>query len=298
VSVANSINASKNFGSFLFMGYLAPTSSAPTGSTLTLTQNIEAANYNNTLNVVFMFTIPVTSANYVTWSATDGTGLGLIGGCGLTISNTAGQYPEMLPMMVMASTNYNAVNSVQNYEFQQSSSLTASVTSQTVANALNAASVNYYGQTQTAGVFLNFYQQGVLLGIASDPLDMNVYANEVWLKDAVAAALMNLLIGLPVLSANAQGRGQILTTLQTPVNRALLNGTISVGKPLTTTQIQYITLQSGSANAWYQVQNGGYWLNAAIIPDPNNAGKYIATYTLIYSKDDVIRLVNGTNSLI
>ncbi len=120
------------------------------------------------------------------------------------------EFPEMFPMMIEAATNYDGVNAVQNYEFQQVAGLTPSVSDDSTANAYDAINVNYYGVTQTAGQQIAFYQQGKLQGLITDPKDMNTYVNEIWLKDAATVAIMNLLLALNQISANAQGRSQIL----------------------------------------------------------------------------------------
>lgn len=285
-SLTASSNASDNFGTFAFV------------PTLTLDQVIEAATWNDAQNVKYMYLVPVESTDVATWSSPS-TGVGSIGGVGLTLlSGVSDEYPEMLPMMIEAATDYESVNAVQNYMFQQSSLLTPSVTSDSTANTMDAARVNYYGQTQSAGQFLSFYQRGVLMGIATDPLDMNTYANEQWLKNAATSAIMNLLLALPTVSANAQGRSQLIATLQSVINQALFNGTISVGKTLTNTQIVAITQITGDANAYYQVQTSGYWVNCVIVPLETDPVTYEAQYTLVYAKNDAIRKVQGTHVLI
>lgn len=224
---------------------------------------------------------------------------------GLTLSNNASgsatesltfstlQFPEQVPMMIEASTNYAGLNSVQNYEFQQFPGLTPSVLTDADANTYDALRINYYGVTQAAGQQVAFYQQGLMMGLITNPLDQNVYVNEIWLKDAAGAAIMNLLLAVTQVPANAQGRNQILAILQGVINQALVNGTISVGKTLTPTQQGAITTITGDPTAWYQVQNTGYWVDVEINPTT-----FTATYTLIYSKDDVIRKVVGTHTLI
>jgi Protein of unknown function (DUF3383) len=210
----------------------------------------------------------------------------------------------MFPMMIEAATNYAAFNSVQNYEFQQVAGLTPSVNTDTQANLYDYSSggigVNYYGVTQQAGASIAFYQQGVLQGasVVGNITDMNAYVNEIWLKDAATAAIMTLLLVSPQVPANTQGRNMILGILQSVVNQALNNGTISVGKTLTANQQMYITSATGDPLAWHQVQNNGYWLDVVITATGTNPVVYTATYTLIYSKDDVIRMVNGTHTLI
>ncbi len=213
----------------------------------------------------------------------------------------AGQYPEMFPMMIEAATNYDGVNTVQNYMYQQVAGLTPLVTTDSNANLFDALAINYYGQTQTAGNQISFYQRGLLQGsaVVTNITDMTAYVNEIWLKDAISVAIINLLLSLTQLPANNQGRIQLLAIIQSIINQALTNGVISVDKTLSANQIAFIIANTGDPKAWYQVQNSGYWIDVVISPIPNVLPtQYQATYTLIYSKDDVIRLVNGQDFLI
>jgi len=206
------------------------------------------------------------------------------------------QFPEQIPMMVEAATDYYARNSVQNYMFQGPfAGVFPSVVTDEAKNQYDAVSVNYYGNTQQAGDPVNFYQIGVLQGASPSPLDMTTYVNEIWLKDAITTEILNMFVTSNQIPANTQGRAQILAGLQSVINTALANGTISANKTLSSAQRMFITAQTNDDNAWYQVQSIGYWVDCAII---NNAGVYSAKYTLIYSKDDVIRLVNGQDILI
>ena len=352
-ALTTSADNSTNFGSFLFLNNL----------NVSLANARLAAAWNQTQNVLYLYTVQVSSANASSWS-NQSTGIGGYGGCCLTLAFTSFQqvgtltssaatvsglldtsnmtvgmpvtatdlpagttiltipsttsltlsanatgsgteeltffpleFPEQLPMMIEAATNYYAINSVQNYMFQQASGLSASVTTNALANTYDAEFINYYGQTQNAGTQISFYQRGVMLGqnVGSNIKDMTAYVNEIWLKDAVSVAFMNLLLALTQIPANAQGQAQLLTVLQDVLNQALTNGTISVGKTLSTAQKVYIGSATGDQDAWYQVQNSGYWANIEIILVDSD---YVAQYTLIYSKDDTIRLVEGTQTLI
>lgn len=264
-------------------------------ATLTLDQVIAVSTVNDPLNVQFWLTTTVTQANAATWYAA----LAGFSGTSLTLAPLSTEYPQLLPAAVAAATNYDARNSVQNFMYQQGT-LTPSVTDDATADAMDAARVNYYGRTQTAGQFIQFYQRGVMMGLATDPVDMNVYANEAWLKDFAGAAIMSLLLSVARVPANQTGRGQLLAVLQSVIDQALFNGTISVAKPLNTTQKLYITNLTGDENAWQQVYNSGYWLDVALdsYVTQDSRTEWKATYTLIYSKDDAIRKVEGSHVLI
>lgn len=278
-TLTDSAQASDDFGTFLFM------------PALSVDQIVEAATWNKAQNVKYIYCVPVITANTAAYI----TALEELGGTGVTLSDFSDQYPEEIPMEILAATNYNAPNAVQNYMYQQVSGITPGVTTDSVADSLDAGRINYYGRTQSAGQFIDFYQRGVLMGIASDPLDMNVYANEIWLKDALGAALMTLLLSLNEVPANSQGRSMILSTLQSVINEALNNGVISVGKTLSNEQKMFITEITADPQAYYQVQTIGYWVNVTFVLVGN---EYEAVYTLVYSKDDIIRKVVGSNVLI
>jgi hypothetical protein len=224
---------------------------------------------------------------------------GALGGVGVTLdSPVADEYPELLPAAILAATDYSR-RSTQNYMYQQAA-LTPSVTTASESDALDLSRCNYYGQTQTGGQRINFYQRGVLMGGATDATDMNVYANEIWLKDAAGARIMSLLLALPKVSANRQGRAQLRAVLQDVIDAALINGVISVGKPLNVIQKLDIIELSNDPLAWVQVQNSGYWvtvdLQSYVTQDSRTEWK--AVYTLIYSKDDTVRKVEGSHILI
>jgi hypothetical protein len=170
----------------------------------------------------------------------------------------------------------------------QQFNLTPSVTNQADFDTYTALRINFYGNTETAGQLINFYMKGYMMGLATSPQFQNLYSNEIWLKDAIAASLLNLFLALSQIPANNTGRSQ-----------ALANGTISVGKALTTTQKLYIGQITGSATAWQQVQNVGYWVNVVFVQSVvNGVAQYKAVYTLVYSKDDVILKIEGSDILI
>ena len=54
------------------------------------------------------------------------------------------QFPEQLPTMIEASTDYTGINTVQNYMFQQATGLTPTVNTDSDANTYDAVAVNYY----------------------------------------------------------------------------------------------------------------------------------------------------------
>lgn len=279
-----SADITTNFGSFAVIPVMV------------LNEVIAAATWNSGNNVSYMFCCPFVddATGEAIYAAITG-----LEGTALTYAPTAGQYDEMCPMMLMAATDYTRRNAVMNYMFN-SFNLSPKVTSDAHANTLDAIRGNYYGVTQTAGQQIAFYQRGKMLGDPTAPSDQNVYANECWLKDAAQAEIMTALLALAQIPANSTGRGQLLAILQTPIQAGLFNGTISVGKPLSVVQQLAVSNFTGDPTAWRQVQAIGYWVDVTIVPVVGAGGdtEFVAEYTLVYSKDDTIRKVDGSHVLI
>lgn len=279
-----SADASNNFASFLFI------------PSLMNEQIIELAQWNDTQNVMYMYLVPCDADNAETLSAA------LIGysGVSLTLTSLSNEYDEMIPGIILAATDYTKRNSSQNYMYQQFPELTAKVTTTALSNTYDNLRVNYYGQTQTAGQRIAFYQRGVMMGGSQDLVDHNIYGNEIWLKDTVASKILSLLLSVSRIPANDNGRSQLLAVIQNNIDDALFNGTISVGKTLTQVQKLYITEITDDEQAWQQVQNIGYWIDCQMQSYVTQDGRteFKAVYTLIYSKDDAIRKVEGTHTLI
>ncbi len=271
-----------NFGSF---GFIA---------TLVASQILEVATVNAGFNNLFMYSIPAISSTVTAIQAA----VSGIGGCTVTLTSDGDstQYEEMDPMLVMGATDYTAVNGTQNYMFQQFPGQVPVVTTDAAAATYDALKVNYYANTQQSGQLVNLYQRGVMNGGSTSPPDQNTYANECWLKGAMQSALMTLLLDLNKISANLRGQSQVLAIVQSIIQQAVSNGTISVGRTLTPTEKLFITNATGDQNAWQQVQNLGYVvttnITTVVITGITN---YIINYVLIYASDVVVRKITGAD---
>ena len=273
-----------SFGSFSFPG------------TLALSEVVELAQYNASLNLKYMYLQSVSSADAQTVSAAV---LG-IPSVGLVLNATAGQYKEALPQAIMAATNYTRRNATVNYMYRQLGALTADVTTNADANLYDGLRVSYYGETANAGQKIAFFQRGFLCGGATDALDMNVHANEQWLKAYLTARLLSLQLSLGKIPANNEGRGYVLGQVTDAANLAKFNGTIIAGKNITVAQQIAITQISGDPEAWRDVQASGYWADAIVVERTGETGvtEYVVNYVLAYSKNDVVRKISGSHNLI
>lgn len=266
-------------------------------SAVTLLQADAVALYNAGLNVKYQFYYQVTLANAAQTFAQ----LSQYASTGLILNVRVGEYKESLTAAIGAAIDYDRTNSVVNFMYRQGPFVNDNdVSDDVTANGLDANRVNYYGTTSTAGTKLAFFQRGYLLGGATAPLDMNVHFNEQWLKSALQADFLSGQIALAQIPANDSGRGVVMGLLLGRVVQAKRNGVISVGKVLTTLQQIAVTQLTGDTDAWRDVQTNGYWADVVIVPytGPSNTTEYKAVYTLVYSKNDVVRKIEGSHNLV
>ena len=279
-----SVELSDNFASYGFLS-------------LDLDVNViaEIGAWNTAQNFKFMYVGDVNADNYedLIAEATKYQGMAINYN---PYQSVSGNLPAwLMPATILAATNYNNLNGTVNYMYQQFPYQDVAVNTNALASTLDTLHINYNGQTQKAGTNITFYQDGFL----ADGTDIAVYANEIWLKDAMITEIINLEIALDKIPANYDGLGLIQAVLEAVIGEAKNNGTISIGKALTNTQKAYITQLTGDNTAWQTVELNGYILTLELTQQVvNGATKYIANYTLIYSKGDVIRKVEGRHILI
>lgn len=278
-----SIELSNNFASYAFVN-----------SNLDEAAISEVGTWNDTQNNEYLYCGDV-NENYATIIEAAAAHSGMAINYNPYMGNSSYLPAYLMPATILAATNYDNVNGTVNYMYQQFPNQAVAVDTNALANTLDPLHINYNGQTQKAGSKIEFYQDGYL----ADGTDIAVYANEIWLKDAMATECLNLEIALEKIPANTDGLACIEGVLQNVIGEALNNGTISVGKDLTSAQKAYITQLTGDSTAWRTVNLNGYILTVDLKQEiVNGATKYIADYTLIYSKGDSIRKVEGRHILI
>lgn len=264
---------------------------------LVLDQHEDLSAWSNGRNNEFHYLIRTIQANYAIWSAA------LIDYAGSSITlydvTVTDEYPWLQPAAVIAANVWTDQNAAMNLMFTQDSTLTATVSTDSVKEVMDAARVNYFGVTQFNGTNLTFYQKGLMMGGSTAPIQMGVYSAEAWFKSYISSQLMNLLLAVKIISADEVGQSQVATTVGGSIDLALFNGMISVGKALTDTQKAYITSISGDSNAWQRVQGKGFWLTTGITSSTSGGvTDYTATYTLIYATREGVSKVEGRDILI
>lgn len=210
----------------------------------------------------------------------------------------SGLVPAWLMSAILpATTDYNKANAVKNYMFQEFPNQPVSVGENdgTFYQHLDELNVNYNGQTQKSGQKLAFYQNG----FNADGTDSAVFDNEAWLKDYIATDILNAFLGLDFISADDDGKAVIAGILDNNADIAFKNHVFARGKELTEADKAYITQLFDDDTAYLDVQNKGYKYIIDIVPqNSGNATIYVAEYTLVYLKNDVVRKVTGSNILI
>lgn len=279
-----SYQTSNNFATFVFLGLTDAEDISDLASYVALNHSSE-----------FVTIVPVTAENYSTIqtavSSIDGVSLEL---CGAT--EETGLYNFVLPMAITATTDYNKENGTVNYMYNQDDDMIVMVDTDDDAEQYDKVKVNYYGRTQTAGQKLAFYQNGVLQGKYQD---QNIFVNEIWLKDALTTKFLNYMLLTPNWYANKAGQGVGQGLIIDIIERAKLNGTITTEKEITENDKVYIYNITADENAWRQIYQLGYYLVTSIEKVKiNNQDIYQFKYTLVYSKGDSIKKVEGQNILI
>lgn len=279
-----SVELSNNFGSYAFIS-----------ENLNVSAIGLIGAWNTAQNYEYMFCGDVGEANYETIinEAKKYSGMAINYNINYGDSDYLPAY--LMPATIFAATDYDNINGTVNYMYQQFPNQAVAVDTNALANTLDPLHINYNGQTQKAGQKIEFYQDGY----CADGTDIGVYANEIWLKDAMTTELLNLEIALEKIPANDDGLAMIQGILESVASEALNNDTISTGKTLTNTQKAYITQITGDNSAWQTVQLNGYVLTVELTQENvNGATKYISEYTLVYSKGDSIRKITGRHILI
>lgn len=277
-TISDSASLSNNFFSFCFL------------DTLTTQDITDVADWTDSQNVKYMFSVPVNASNYATIQSAvkDYDGVALT----LDLHN---EHAEYAPMSAFSAVDYTKPNSILDIFYKQFD-LTPSVSKDSAVAIYDPLRINYYGTTQQAGQSVSFYQNGLLQG--SIP-SMTVYANEAWLKDSFITDILNMRMALDSLPANSTGKSLVMSALMKTVNQALLNGVVLAGKELDATQKAYITTITGDSDGWIAVQNAGYRLSAEIEKyTEDNVDKYKISFLFIYSKGDTINYVDGRDILI
>ena len=218
---------------------------------------------------------------------------------GFILSEAANQYKAVIPAGLIDATDFEGRNTVNQIMYRQASGMNADVDNDIDKLNLDSLLVNYYGETAVNATPLSFFQKGNLCGVTVDPRDMMVAACEQWIKGKVASDLINTQVASRI-PANLDGKTRIRSMIiNGAVSSALRSGAIIKLKDLTPLQREVILDMTGDELAAMDVFNNGYWLDVEIrTVVVDGIEEKHAYYTLIYSKADFVRKIQGSNNLI
>lgn len=248
-------------------------------------------------NNEYRFTFDLGAANYAEGIATAAKYTGLTAHYNINYGMSGLNPAWIMSAILPATTNYNKVNGVKNYMFQEfpQQPVAVGINDGTLYQTLDNLLINYNGQTQKSGKIIAFYQNG----FNTNGTDTAIYDNEAWLKDAITTDILNAFLALDFISADDDGKAILVGVLDNNCEEALNNHVFSKGKILTNVQKAYIIQLSGDEEVWLDIQNNGYWFDVNIVTETSGqATIYVGEYTLIYLKNDVVRKVKGRNILI
>ena len=276
-------DVSNDFGSYVYV------------DSLTLQQVEESAAFNDTQNVLYQYHVQIGKSDAQSYYDT----LKGYSGLGLTINETGGEYPEILPCAQLSSQDFNSTSASTNYMFINSPLLTPQVASDAEYFLYKGLRINFVGVTQESGTLTQFYQHGNLQGPITAPIPMGEYANEQWLKATIKAAFLNLLVSLPNFPKDDTGLSFGNGTLQAVVTDALNNKVISVGKTLSDEKKAFVNATTGDANAVDAIQSSGFWFKTYFTEEVDSGQTTVVfNYLLLYASSESVRKVSGTNTLI
>lgn len=301
-----------DFGSFTYLNYSTESSSSDDNIEDYLTQLVDVALYNSQLDTKYLFVVnqKMRSGGSDFYTAikncggVDGNGnfAKLTGTCYVYGASDVSAY---MPMAILASTDYQN-GQVVNFMFKQFSYESPTVKDQIAYSALNQGLVNFYGQTQSNGQTLNFYQRG----FNTNGTDTALYCNEMWFKAECETSLLDLLVSSERISADQNGVAQVKITVADACSKASNNGCFMQKDASAADRkvIREIVNLSGGEEQDVEgivvdVGTRGYSIYAYIAPlsDKERLGRQeekIIVYYVFYGTADSIRYVKGNDILL
>lgn len=175
---------------------------------------------------------------------------------GVTLASLVSAYAAFI-CGTTASINFNQPNGRLTYAFKGQSGLNAGVVDATTAANLVANGYNYYGSFATANQQFTQLQPGQISGVWKW---IDAYVNQIYLNSQLQLAGMVLLAGINSLPYNADGYQTLRDTFNTPIQQAILFGSIRIGVPLSSAQAAQVNAAAGNIKIDNVLTNNGFYL--------------------------------------
>lgn len=299
--------ATNAFGSFTFLAPADSSTSTATASDDYLSQLLEVAVYNHSLDTKYLFVVNQKARgdanDYMTAIANCDKFSKVSGTCFVYGATDVSSY---MPMAILASTDYSN-GQVVNFMFKQfDDTEIPTVYDQTVYSKFNQGLVNFYGQTQTNGQTLSFYQRG----FNTNGTDTAAYCNEMWFKAECETALLELLISSERIPADQNGVASVKIAVADVCSAASRNGSFMQKEASQTdrkTVREIVNLSGGEEQdvdgIVVDVGTKGYSIYAYLseMTDSERLGKTtekIIVYYVFYGTADSVRFIKGNDILL
>lgn len=203
-----------------------------------------------------------------------------------------------MPMAIMAATDYDNGGEATCHMYKQFPGEVPTVFSDDDYTRLSSNFVNFYGQTQTNGKKINFYQRG----FNTDGTDTAIYCNEVWFKSRCITRLMNMFMDRERVPANNEGLAMVAYEVGEVCGLATRNGSFMPKEVSGSSAsiIRSIVSKAGeSASLADEIEkaiaNVGYYVWTYLYQD---SGEYKIGYYVFYGTADSVRFVKGDDLLV
>ena len=187
-----------------------------------------------------------------------------------------------------AGLDFTATNGRVSYKFRQFTGMSDQVDSLKVANALEAAGVNYYGNYSSNKVLKNYAATGVITGQFKW---VDTFLDQVWLKANLISAFANLFTNNQSYSFTEAGYTAVKAAAQDPLQQAINFGAIRKGVTLDQSQIQIINQQVGKDISG-SLFSDGYYFHIPNQPGSNRIERTLKGAVLFWTDGQLIQSLN------
>lgn len=185
-------------------------------------------------------------------------------------------------LAVGASIAWTRTQGMKVWFAKTASGISPRVTSESVADALEAVRCNYTGEFATRNDRFDFFNQGTLTSDQYGYID--VLYGSIYLKNAIQVSCMEGFQRTNRTPYNARGTALIRAWVQDPINRCINNGVIDAGITLNESQRAQIMQEVGddlADTACNDIQSKGYFVNISL-PDAAGRATREAPYVTVY----------------
>ncbi len=186
-------------------------------------------------------------------------------------------------LAVGASIAWNRTQGMKVWFAKSASGMTPNVVDESVANALEAIRVSYFGEFATRNDDFQFFNRGTL---ASDYYGFfDVLYGSIYLRNAIQVSCMSGFERTNRTPYNARGEALIRAWCQDPINRCKENGVIDEGLELNESQRAQLMQDLGddAETAIQDLATKGYWIGVSMPDAAGRVNRESPVVTIVYA---------------